>query len=79
MINKSIILHGLNFDTVLLTIRARVTLCMGSPRARDRGGYGLLYSPPRLFSTKYARNAQYARGPPSLHDPTHFLITSSLT
>ena len=35
---------------------------MGSPRARlglgvrDRGGDGLLYSPPRLFSNKYARN-----------------------
>ena len=49
---------------------------MGSPRARiglgvrDRGGDGLLYSPPRLFSTKYTRNAQYARGPSSLHDPS---------
>ena len=48
---------------------------MGSPRARpglgvrDRGGDGLLYSPPRLFSTKYACNAQYTSGPSSLHDP----------
>ena len=32
------------------------------PGVRDRGGDGLLYSPPRLFSTKYARG-------PSLHDP----------
>ena len=43
---------------------------MGSPRARlgvrDRRGDGLLYSPPRLFGTKYAHNAQYARGPSSL-------------
>ena len=26
-------------------------------------GDGLLYLPPRLYSTKYARNAQYACGP----------------
>ena len=43
---------------------------MGSPRAmlglrvRDKGGDGLLYSPPRLFSTKYAS---------SLHDPRKLL------
>ena len=36
---------------------------------RNRGGDGLLHSPPRLFSTKYARNAQYAGGPSSLLDP----------
>ena len=48
---------------------------MGSPRARlglgvrDRGDDGLLYTPPRLFSTKYAHNAQYVGGPSSLHDP----------
>ena len=42
---------------------------MGSPRARlglgirARGGDGLLYLPPRLYSTKYAR------GPSSLHNP----------
>ena len=47
---------------------------MGSPRARlglgvrDRGGDGLLYSPPRLFS---ARNAQYTHGPSSLYDPLY--------
>ena len=58
---------------------------MGSPRARlglgvrDRGGDGLLYSPPRLFSTKYARNAQYARGPSSLHDPNSSTQTLSYT
>ena len=51
---------------------------MGSPRAKlgvgvsNRGGDGLLYSHPRLFSTKYARHAQYARGQSSLHDPTSF-------
>ena len=49
---------------------------MGSPRARLGLGIGVVMDcyirlpPPRLFSTKYARNAQYARGPPSLHD-TH--------
>ena len=37
------------------------------PGVRDGGGDGLLYSPPRLFRTKYVRNAQYARGPSSLH------------
>ena len=32
------------------------------PGVKDRGGNGLLYSRPRLFSTKYAYG-------PSLHDP----------
>ena len=52
---------------------------MGSPRVRDRGGGGdgLLYSPPRLFSTKYARNAQYTCGPFSLHDPSSQSFTMS--
>ena len=51
-------------------VRARVSpmsrLGLG---VRDRGGDGLLYSPPRLFSTKYAC------GPSSLHDPGTLLMT----
>ena len=54
---------------------------MGSPRARLGLGIGVVMDcyirlpPPRLFSTKYARNAQYARGPPSLHD-THYCFNN---
>ena len=45
---------------------------MGSPRARlglgvrDRGGDGLLYSPTRLFCTKYARSPSSLLDPPFL-------------